>query len=380
MDRGATVLTLGFVLVVLVGAVGAVGSVAGAPTPPPAAYYGSLTVDGDPAPAGLTVTAEIDGEQRGSLTTGDAGRYGGSGAFDPKLQVNGTDGDEGATVHFFVEGESAGTATWRSGDVREVALSATGVSVPTPEEGSGGGSGGSGGGPLVPPSTPAEPPTEPGSSSGPTVTVTRSGDEVDVAVTDARAGEEVEVQIDTTSDGIGLDSIAITPRVNGSFTLNASLLANPPAGTPPLPAGGDGIGFLQVDHSIADADIDGVTFRFRASKQRLADAGLDADAVTLYRLHEGDWSPLPTTQVGESTTDYVFEANSPGLSLFAIGGPPADESTPTESETPVSTSVPDEDESPATETRTDGSGPRFGSLVAVLALLGTVALLRYRHR
>ncbi|WP_276255295.1 PGF-pre-PGF domain-containing protein [Halomontanus rarus] len=378
MGRGSTVLALGFVLVVLVGAVGAA---AGTPAPPPAAYYGSLTVDGDPAPAGLTVTAEIDGEQRGSLTTGDAGRYGGPGAFDPKLQVDGTDGDEGATVHFFVEGESAGTATWRSGDVREVALSATGVSVPTPEAGSGGGSGGSGGVPLVPPSTPTETPMEPGSSSTPTVTVTRSGDEVDVAVTDARAGDEVEVQPDaTTSHGIGLDGIAITPRVNGSFTLNASLLANPPAGTPPLPAGGNGIGFLQVDHSIADADIDGVTFRFRASKQRLADAGLDADAVTLYRLHEGDWSPLPTTRVDESTTDYVFEADSPGLSLFAIGQRSGDESTPTESETPVSTSVPDEDESPATETRTDGSGPRFGSLVALLALLSTVALLRYRHR
>lgn len=378
MGRGSTVLTLGIVLAVLVGAVGAVGPVAGAPTPPPAAYYGSLTVDGDPAPAGLTVTAEIDGEQRGSLTTGDTGRYGGPGAFDPKLTVDGTDDDEGATVHFFVEGQPAGTATWRSGDVLEVTLSATGVSVPTPGQGSGDGSGG--GGPLVPPSTPAETPTEPGSSSGPTVTVTRSGGEVGVAVTDARAGEEVEVQIDTTSDGIGLDSIAITPNVNGSFTLNASLLANPPAGTPPLPAGGDGIGFLQVDHSIADADIDGVTFRFRVSKQRLADAGLDPDAVTLSRLHEGEWSPLPTTRVDESTMDYVFEADSPGLSLFAIGQQSGDESTPTESETPVSTSVPADDEPPDTEARTDGSGPRFGSLIAVLALLSTVAVLRYRHR
>lgn len=378
MGRGSTVLALGIVLVVLVGTVGAGSSVAGAQALPPAAYYGSLTVDGDPAPAGITVTAEIDGEQRGSLTTGGAGRYGGSGAFDPKLTVDGTDDDEGATVRFFVEGEPAGTATWRSGDVREVALSATDVSVPTPGEGSGGGSGGSGGGLPVPP---AEPPTEQGSSSTPTVTVTRSGDEVDVAVADARAGEELEVRIDAdTSDGIGLDSVAITPRVNGSFTLNASLLASPPAGTPPLPVGGDGIGFLQVDHSIADAEIDGVTFRFRASKQRLADAGLDPDAVTLYRLHEGGWSPLATTRVGESTTDYVLEADSPGLSLFGIGGPPGDESTPAESETPVSTSAPDEDESPTTEAQTDGSGPRFGSLIAVFALLSTAALLRYRHR
>lgn len=377
MGRSATVLTLGIVLVILVGAV---GPVAGAPTPPPAAYYGSLTVDGDPAPAGLTVTAEIDGEHRGSLTTSDAGRYGGSGAFDPKLTVDGTDDDEGATVRFFVEGRPAGTATWQSGAVLEVALSATGVSVPTPGPGSGSGSGGTGGGTPTPPSTPVETPTESGPSSAPTITVNRSADGVDVAVTDARAGEELEVHTDTTSDGIGLDSIAITPRVNGSFALNASLLSSPPAGTPPLPAGGAGIGFLQVDHTIADADIDGVTFRFRVSKQRLADAGDDPETVTLYRLHEGGWSPLPTTQVGESTASYVFEADSPGLSLFAIGQQPSDESTPAEVETPASTPTSTEDEPPATETRTDGSGPRFGSLIAVLAVLSTVALLRYRHR
>lgn len=391
MRRGSSVLTLGIVLVVLVGAVGPVAS---APSPPPAAYYGTLTVDGDPAPVGLTVTAEIDGEQRGSLTTSEVGRYGGSGAFDPKLQVDGTDDDRGATVQFFVEGEPAGTATWRSSDVLEVALSATGVSIPSPDPdpepdpnpdpgpgsgGSGSGSGGGGGAPL-PPATPTEPPAEPAPSTTPIVTVNQSGNGADVTVADARAGEKVEIQIDTTtSDGIGLDSISISPLVNGTFTLNASLLTSPPAGTPPLPTGEVGIGFLQVDHSIADADIDDVTFRFHASKQRLADAGLNPGDIVLYRLYEGEWSPLTTTQVNESTTNYIFEADSPGLSLFAIGPQPSEEATPTEPETPISTPTPAEDEPPVTETKTDGSGPRFGNLITILVLLGIVLLLRYRQ-
>ncbi|ELZ48305.1 hypothetical protein C464_07505 [Halorubrum coriense DSM 10284] len=70
-----------------------VSAVAGAPAavaqdgppPTPAAYFGDVTIDGEPAPEGVEVTAYVDGELRGSLTTTQTGSYSGPSAFDQKL-------------------------------------------------------------------------------------------------------------------------------------------------------------------------------------------------------------------------------------------------------------------------------------------------------
>jgi len=120
--------------VVLLGSAGA--GLAAAPPSPPAAYYGNVTLNGEPAPAGTTVTALVDGERRGSLRIETAGTYGGPGAFDRKLRVNGSAGDEGATVTFRVTGVDAEqTVTWRPGDTRRVDLVATGELDTGPEDG-----------------------------------------------------------------------------------------------------------------------------------------------------------------------------------------------------------------------------------------------------
>jgi len=75
--------------------------------PLPAAYYGDITVDGEPGD-NVEITAEINGEERGSIVAED-GSYGGSGTLDEKLVVNGEDGEQGATVEFFVDGEPVET-------------------------------------------------------------------------------------------------------------------------------------------------------------------------------------------------------------------------------------------------------------------------------
>jgi len=92
----------------------------GGPPSPPASYYGTVTVAGEPAPAGVVVSAAVNGTVRASLTTDADGSFGGSGAFDEKLVVNGSAGD---TVTFRVAGEPVRNVTWASGDHREVSLS-----------------------------------------------------------------------------------------------------------------------------------------------------------------------------------------------------------------------------------------------------------------
>ncbi len=46
------------------------------PLNPPPSYYGSITVNGQPAAAGTTITAMIGGEERGSITTTKPGIFG----------------------------------------------------------------------------------------------------------------------------------------------------------------------------------------------------------------------------------------------------------------------------------------------------------------
>ena len=70
------------VLSVVVGLLVAPGAVAaqeddGGIAPVPASYYGTLTVDGDPAPAGVEITAELEGSTYGSITTDGDGNFGG---------------------------------------------------------------------------------------------------------------------------------------------------------------------------------------------------------------------------------------------------------------------------------------------------------------
>ena len=101
-----------------------------APPPLPALCYGQLMVNGQPAPVGTTVTAKVDGEERGELVSTEVGMYGGPG-LQSKLTVAGDD-LQGKMVRFYVSGTINGTAYsdvfageelfWGSGEVRQINL------------------------------------------------------------------------------------------------------------------------------------------------------------------------------------------------------------------------------------------------------------------
>lgn len=88
----------------------------------PAEYYGTVTINGDPAPAGTVITALINSQVAGTITTTASGTYGGAGTFDPRLVVEGT--ESGQAIEFRIDGRTAGEAsTFRSGSTSQVALS-----------------------------------------------------------------------------------------------------------------------------------------------------------------------------------------------------------------------------------------------------------------
>ncbi|ERG98178.1 MAG: PKD domain protein, partial [Haloquadratum sp. J07HQX50] len=79
------------------------------------------------------------------------------------------------------------------------------------------------------------------------------------------------------------------------------------------------VGYVEVTHTNPDTDIENVTFRFRIQKAYLDERDVAPSAVALYRNETDGIVRLPTENVGDNTSHYVFESTSPGLSLFTIG-------------------------------------------------------------
>ncbi|MXR19145.1 PKD domain-containing protein [Halobacterium bonnevillei] len=116
-----------FLAFIVVTAAGVATASATQPSPPES-YYGTVTINGDPAPDGVVVTAIVDGEVKDKLEV-TGGSYGGPGAFDQKLAVNATEDD---TVQFRVAGLDTGqTDSVDPGEVTELNLTLTDTQSPT---------------------------------------------------------------------------------------------------------------------------------------------------------------------------------------------------------------------------------------------------------
>ncbi len=78
-----------------------VGGVQAIP-PLPYEFFGTITIDGTPAPVGTEVIAKINGTVVGNITTTAKGLYGGENTFDQRLVVNGNEEQLESYVTFYV--------------------------------------------------------------------------------------------------------------------------------------------------------------------------------------------------------------------------------------------------------------------------------------
>ncbi|MCU4754048.1 carboxypeptidase regulatory-like domain-containing protein [Halobacteria archaeon AArc-curdl1] len=123
------------VLVLSVISVGAAAPALADDSPPevPAAYYGEITINGEPAPVGTEIIALVDGEERGSITVTEPGQFGGPSIDDDKLEVPGSSDDAGESVTFEVNGqelEANQAVEWESADLQEVTLTGDDIGFP----------------------------------------------------------------------------------------------------------------------------------------------------------------------------------------------------------------------------------------------------------
>jgi hypothetical protein len=104
--------------------------------PWPHVFYGTVEINGNPAPIGTMIEARGEGVVTGEgnpITVTEAGMYGGPDPSDPKLLVQG-DIEEGTILTFYVNGEAADQiAEWHSGAITEFDLSAI-ITTPPDEE------------------------------------------------------------------------------------------------------------------------------------------------------------------------------------------------------------------------------------------------------
>ena len=191
------------------------------PAPLPAAYFGSVMIDGEPAEVGTEVVAEVDGEVRDSVVIEEEGQYGSGEAFDEKLIVAGTPDESGeASVTFLVDGEPAAEDhEWTAGTLHELNL--------TVEQEA-----------TAPPPPPPPPSDDPATfelvetelsdaklvveeSLTVTVTVENSGDESGTHELELRIEDELIDTATVTLEGGARETVELTytPTAPGSFAV-----------------------------------------------------------------------------------------------------------------------------------------------------------------
>ena len=149
------------------------------------------------------------------------------------------------------------------------------------------------------------------------VNITKSADlKIDEIKIDVKnAVSNVEIQIKESSAPVG--NFAIASEVGATYKYLEITKAN-----------------------ITDADISGVTIKFKVEKSWISANGIDPNTIKLKRLVGSTWTDLPTTKTSEDATYIYFEATSPGLSLFAITGEKVKAATTTTTATTTTAIIP----------------------------------------
>ncbi|MCK9306534.1 MAG: hypothetical protein M0P17_03285, partial [Methanoculleus sp.] len=292
----------GMALVLLLAlAVGVSAAETSLPPTFPHDFWGSVTIDGAPAPAGTVITAMIGDTAYGSIATTKTGEYGSSSRHEGnRLMVSATEERSGETITFRVNGETAReTATFTPDSTTRLDLSVAGESTPTP------GSGGSGGGSQ-------------GSTS--TSTPTQSAPVTSVGRASLPLSETGEVSAPVTVEtGDGAGSVTISEgtlaRDENGDPLGEVTIERAAAGLPSPPPGG-AIGFA-LDCGPAGATFDPpVTLTYTLSEGEWE--GIDDPAtlrVMWYNPGTGEWQEVPAT-VDPATRTVTAQVSH--FSLFAL--------------------------------------------------------------
>ena len=323
---------------------------------PPHEVFGTVTDQNGDAVSGATVTVTGPGGNSHTATT-DANGY-----YEISVPADEQESGDSLTVS---AGESSETTSFSSGASEELDFTVQVDSDGSDDTDAGGGGGGGGGGSVG------------------------GGDNVDVdegvSVTAGISGTDATVIV----DGESLSEVGFTSQTNLSATVTVTERTGPSVEGPASRTFATG-----ADIEFAFDSSDSVeTVRIGVKRSRLDELGVTADQLSIYHLNDatGEWSELDTTVVRQNDLRVVLGAPQDGFSEYAVfaadpgqteppGTPTTDtpapgEDTPTPDGETASEDTPTDDEPAAT---TDGTGPGFTVVLALLALVAA-ALLAVRR-
>jgi PGF-pre-PGF domain-containing protein/PGF-CTERM protein len=325
----------------------------------------SLVVDATPAEvtAGESVRVTLNRSRDDRPVDGTVAVNGTTHATGPDGAVNVTLNQPGT---YKIDGRTE----LATGRVVTDSVSLTVAAGERSDAGGGGGGGGAAGGTPVPPAG-----------------------VVDVRETDAGAlvtAEKVkggrlirELLPNVATEDVAVEQFAFTLTADDRrFTaeLTASDEVPPDADVPAM----DGtLGYLRVEtEGLTATKLKRAQLRFEVSRAAMDELGASPDAVQLYRYHDGAWRAVETRHAGGTT----FVGVTPGFSVFAVGvqSPDAGTQTPTATPTPTdrspATTASSGEGSSSTPNTTETTGPGFGPLVSLVALLAVALLTAVRRR
>lgn len=102
--------------------------------------------------------------------------------------------------------------------------------------------------------------------------------------------------------------------------------------------------YMEINKTnITDSDVNQTIIRFEVEKSWITTNSVNKSEVALFRYSSNAWNKLQTTELSDDGTNVLYEAVSPGLSVFAIGlgEAPAAPTQPT-GETPTGEKTPEE--------------------------------------
>ncbi|MEM3207669.1 MAG: PGF-pre-PGF domain-containing protein [Halobacteria archaeon] len=192
--------------------------------------------------------------------------------------------------------------------------------------------------------------------------------------------------------GAPVGRVEAVPETPGPVQLSARPLAAPPAGAPPPP--GPVARLMEISLKSLAGDpvkVKSAAMEFKVERTWMAQNAVPEERVALLRLEGDHWAAYPAKKVGDSPAEVKFKAETPGLSVFAVGAGPAPSPTPTPpppspspAKTPAVISGP-----PSPTPGNDGThvppvptprSPGFEVGVAVGALAGLAAMAMVRRR
>jgi PGF-CTERM protein len=375
--------------------------------PAPAAYYGSVTVDGDSAPAGVEVTAELAGETYGPIETDADGTFGGSAAADEKLDVTPETAPNNKLITFYVNGQQVDqTATWEPFGGGEIELSIDELPDESSEpesdpeddgsqtggEQTGGGQGG--GGQAGGTNTESEP-------SGPP-TVAEVKDTLQLA--EATAETEVEIEDTNTEDG----GVTVSPdegetvqsitfeseSVSGSVETKEYSDVPDRVSEEVSTSVADEVDSVEYDSTSGTADRDvnvhavaDISPTTDEAEETAATVELTVDATTVddpdqltivkehysFTAQTERWKELETTVTAREGNEITVEAPVDEFSLFAV----TEIEAQTDTEEQATNDGAESGDDPP-DGGTDSSIPGFGIGVVLTAILTVSVLLARR--